>query len=36
PDAPAAKELRAVAERLSSRARGLVGRPLGITPAGGH
>jgi ATP-binding protein involved in chromosome partitioning len=32
PDAPAAKELRAVAERLSSRARGLVGRSLGITP----
>jgi len=34
PDAPAAKELRAVAERLSTRARGLVGRSLGITPAG--
>ena len=33
PDAPAAKELRAIAERLSSRARGLVGRPLGISPA---
>jgi len=34
PDAPASKELRAVAERLSTRARGLVGRSLGITPAG--
>lgn len=32
PDAPAAKELRAVAERLGSRARGLVGRPLPLTP----
>jgi ATP-binding protein involved in chromosome partitioning len=32
PDAAAAKELRAIAEQLSSRARGLVGRPLGITP----
>ncbi len=32
PDAPAAKELRAIADRLSSRARGLVGRPLGISP----
>src|SRR4051794_6655953 len=32
PDSPAAKELRAVADRLSSRARGLVGRPLSITP----
>jgi ATP-binding protein involved in chromosome partitioning len=31
PDAPAAKELRAVAERLSSRARGLAGRQLGIS-----
>jgi ATP-binding protein involved in chromosome partitioning len=31
PDAPAAKELRAIAERLSSRARGLVGRQLGIS-----
>ncbi len=34
PDAPASKELRAIAERLSTRARGLVGRSLGITPAG--
>ena len=34
PDAPAAKELRAIADRLSSRARGLVGRPLGISPTG--
>ncbi|MDX6206808.1 MAG: ATP-binding protein involved in chromosome partitioning [Frankiales bacterium] len=32
PDAPAAKELRAIAERLSSRARGLLGRSLGISP----
>ncbi|MDQ1687550.1 MAG: ATP-binding protein involved in chromosome partitioning [Frankiaceae bacterium] len=30
PDAPAAKELRAIAERLSSRARGLAGRQLGL------
>ncbi len=36
PDAPAAKELRAIAERLSSRARGLVGRSLGISPTAGH
>jgi ATP-binding protein involved in chromosome partitioning len=36
PDAAAAKELRAIAERLSSRARGLVGRSLGISPTGGH
>jgi ATP-binding protein involved in chromosome partitioning len=34
PDAPAAKELRGIAERLGSRARGLVGRPLGLTPVG--
>ena len=34
PDAPASKELRAVAERLSTRSRGLVGRSLSITPAG--
>ncbi|MDX6229027.1 MAG: ATP-binding protein involved in chromosome partitioning, partial [Frankiales bacterium] len=33
PDAPAAKELRAISERLSSRARGLVGRSLGISPS---
>jgi ATP-binding protein involved in chromosome partitioning len=32
PDAPAAKELRGIAERLGFRARGLVGRPLGLTP----
>jgi ATP-binding protein involved in chromosome partitioning len=34
PDSPAAKELRAIAERLSSRARGLAGRSLGLSPAG--
>jgi ATP-binding protein involved in chromosome partitioning len=34
PDSPAAKELRAVAERLGTRARGLVGRPLGLSVAG--
>jgi ATP-binding protein involved in chromosome partitioning len=34
PDAPAAKELRKVAERLGSRARGLAGRSLGLSPAG--
>ncbi len=34
PDAPAAKELRAIADRLSSRARGLSGRSLGLSPAG--
>ncbi len=33
PDAPAARELRAVAERLTARPRGLVGLSLGITPA---
>jgi ATP-binding protein involved in chromosome partitioning len=32
PDAPAAKELRAVADHLTSRGRGLAGRPLGLTP----
>jgi len=32
PDCPAAKELRGVAERLGHRARGLVGRPLGLSP----
>ncbi|MGI8697700.1 MAG: Mrp/NBP35 family ATP-binding protein [Mycobacteriales bacterium] len=32
PDCAAAKELRAVADRLGSRARGLVGRPLGLSP----
>ena len=31
PDAPAAKELRTIAERLSSRARGLAGRQLGLS-----
>jgi ATP-binding protein involved in chromosome partitioning len=36
PDAPAAKELRAISERLSSRARGLVGRSLGIAPTSRH
>ncbi|MFL6138534.1 MAG: Mrp/NBP35 family ATP-binding protein [Frankiaceae bacterium] len=35
PDAPAAKLLRAVAEQLGTRARGLVGRPLSITPTAG-
>lgn len=33
PDTPAAKELRAVADKLSARGRGLAGRPLGLTPA---
>jgi ATP-binding protein involved in chromosome partitioning len=33
PDAPAARELCRVAGMLSHRARGLVGRPLGLTPA---
>jgi ATP-binding protein involved in chromosome partitioning len=32
PDAPAAKELRAIAGRLGHRARGLAGRRLGLTP----
>jgi ATP-binding protein involved in chromosome partitioning len=32
PDAPAAVALRAVATRLGQRERGLVGRPLGLTP----
>jgi ATP-binding protein involved in chromosome partitioning len=32
PDAPAAKELRRVADRLGHRARGLAGRSLGLTP----
>src|SRR5690348_2921983 len=31
PDSPAAKELRQVAEQLATRARGLVGRPLGLS-----
>ncbi|MDQ1626460.1 MAG: ATP-binding protein involved in chromosome partitioning [Actinomycetota bacterium] len=34
PAAPAAQALEAVAERLGVRARGLVGRSLGLTPAG--
>jgi ATP-binding protein involved in chromosome partitioning len=34
PDAPASKELRAIADRLGMRSRGLVGRSLGLTPAG--
>ncbi len=34
PDSAAAKELRGVADRLGSRARGLVGRPLGLSPVG--
>ena len=32
PDTPAATELRAVAEQLAARRRGLAGRPLGLTP----
>jgi ATP-binding protein involved in chromosome partitioning len=34
PAAPAARALQDVADRLGSRSRGLVGRPLGLTPAG--
>ena len=34
PDAPAAKELQTVADRLGHRARGLAGRSLGLSPAG--
>ncbi|MBI1376689.1 MAG: P-loop NTPase [Frankiales bacterium] len=34
PDAPASTVLREIAGRLASRSRGLVGMPLGITPAG--
>ncbi|MDP9393736.1 MAG: Mrp/NBP35 family ATP-binding protein [Actinomycetota bacterium] len=34
PAAPAAVALRAVADRLAAKGRGLVGRPLGLTPAG--
>jgi ATP-binding protein involved in chromosome partitioning len=34
PDAPASRELISIAERLGGRARGLVGRSLGLTPAG--
>jgi len=32
PDAPAARQLAAVAETLASRSRGLSGRRLGLTP----
>jgi ATP-binding protein involved in chromosome partitioning len=32
PDAPAAKELRTVADKLAVRSRGLLGRQLGISP----
>jgi ATP-binding protein involved in chromosome partitioning len=35
PDSPAAVALRGVAERLAQRERGLVGRPLGLTPTRG-
>jgi ATP-binding protein involved in chromosome partitioning len=35
PDAPAAKELRTIADRLSGKSRGLAGMSLGITPIGG-
>ena len=34
PQAPAARELIAIADRLGGRSRGLVGRSLGLTPAG--
>jgi ATP-binding protein involved in chromosome partitioning len=34
PDAPAARELIGIAQRLGSRARGLAGRSLGLSPAG--
>ncbi|HVF05476.1 MAG TPA: P-loop NTPase [Frankiaceae bacterium] len=33
PDAPAAKELRRVADQLGARSRGLAGRSLGLSPA---
>ena len=36
PDAPAAKELRAIADRLFARRRGLAGRSLGLTPTNRH
>jgi ATP-binding protein involved in chromosome partitioning len=32
PDALAAKELRTIADKISSRSRGLLGRPLGLSP----
>ncbi len=34
PDAPAAAELRKIAENLAGRSRGLLGRQLSVTPAG--
>jgi ATP-binding protein involved in chromosome partitioning len=34
PDSPAAVALDAIARGLSTRARGLAGRSLGLTPAG--
>ena len=34
PQAPAARELTGIADRLGHRARGLVGRSLGLSPAG--
>ena len=34
PEAPAARELIAISDRLGGRSRGLVGRSLGLTPAG--
>jgi ATP-binding protein involved in chromosome partitioning len=34
PDAPAAKELRTIADRISGRSRSLLGRQLGLTPSG--
>lgn len=34
PDSPAAQALRSVADRLGHRSRGLVGRPLNLTPVG--
>jgi ATP-binding protein involved in chromosome partitioning len=34
PDSPSAVVLRGIAHGLSTRARGLAGRPLGLTPAG--
>jgi ATP-binding protein involved in chromosome partitioning len=32
PDSPAARQLMAIADKLTSRSRGLAGRPLGLTP----
>jgi ATP-binding protein involved in chromosome partitioning len=34
PDAPAAVELKKIAENLAGRSRGLLGRQLSVTPAG--